>query len=188
MVMLTREMRTFCITMVRNKNRPAWMVNYAEKQVGGRWKRRQNLFWNMERAQEFLERVKREALNGAKIVLGTDRALHGDALRAARLITEAGLPSGSLTVGVQLLIECRSDQEKRKGEFLEPRDRKVDLSPRSYLALAHEARESQMGIGDLLNGIVWGHIEERSRQAVQEREKKRLGKAGSGFSSEVGVG
>jgi len=164
------------------------MVNYAEKQVGGRWKRRQNLFWNMERAQEFLERVKREALNGAKIVLGTDRALHGDALRAARLITEAGLPSGSLTVGVQLLLECRSDQEKRKGEFLEPRDRKVDLSPRSYLALAHEARESQMGIGDLLNGIVWGHIEERSRQAVQEREKKRLGKAGSGFSSEVGVG
>ena len=142
----------------------------------------------MERAQEFLERVKREALNGAKIVLGTDRALHGDALRAARLITEAGLPSGSLTVGVQLLLECRSDQEKRKGEFLEPRDRKVDLSPRSYLALAHEARESQMGIGDLLNGIVWGHIEERSRQAVQEREKKRLGKAGSGFSSEVGVG
>ena len=173
MVMLTREMRTFHITMVTNKNRPAWMVNYAEKQVGGRWKRRQNLFWNMERAQEFLERVKREALNGTKIVLGTDRALHGDALRAARLVTEAGLPSGSLTVGVQLLIECRSSQEKRRGGFLEPRDRKVDLSPRSYLALAHEARGAQMSIGDLLNGIVWSHIEERSRRALQERGEQR---------------
>jgi hypothetical protein len=32
-----------------------------------------------------------------------------------------------------------------------------------------------MSIGDLLNGIVWGHIEERSRRALQEREKKRLG-------------
>src|SRR6516162_2461081 len=161
--MLTREMRTFCITMVRNKNRPAWMVNYAEKQVGGRWKRRQNLFWNMERAQEFLERVKREALNGEKIVLGTDRALHRDALRAARLVTEAGLPSGSLTVGVQLLIECRSSQDRRGGKFQEPKNRQVELNPRAYLGLVHEARQSGMSLTDLVSGIVWSHIEERSR-------------------------
>jgi hypothetical protein len=52
---------------------------------------------------------------------------------------------------------------------VEPRDRKVELSLRSYLALAHEAREAQMSIGDLLNGIVWGHIEERSRRVLEEK-------------------
>jgi hypothetical protein len=31
-----------------------------------------------------------------------------------------------------------------------------------------------MSIGDLLNGIVWGHIEERSRRALREMEKQRL--------------
>jgi hypothetical protein len=132
------------------------------------------MFSTQARAEEFLELVKREILVEGEIRFGKDPVLRRDAMRAAKLVSEAELPSGSLTVGVQLLIECRSSREKRGGGFQEPRDRKVELSPRSFLALAYEAREYGMSLNDLVNGIAWGHIEERSRRDREQEQRKRL--------------
>ena len=70
-----------------------------------------------------------------------------------------------------LLKECRSSRERRGGKFEEPKSRQVELSPRAYLGLVHEARQNGVGLTDLLNGIVWGHVEERSRRALQERKR-----------------
>lgn len=125
------------------------------------------MFSTQARAEDFLELVKREILVEGGIRFGKDPILRRDAMRAAKLVSEAGLPSGSLTVGVQLLIECRSSQEQRGGKFEEPRDRKIELSPRSYVGLLREARECGMSLSDLVNGIVWGHIEERSRRGCR---------------------
>jgi hypothetical protein len=93
-------------------------------------------------------------------------------MRAIEVLMD--VPGATLEAAARLLKECQSSRERRGGGFVEPRDRKVELSPRSYLGLAHEARECGMSLSDLLNGIVWGHIEERSRRAVREKEKQRL--------------
>jgi hypothetical protein len=77
-------------------------------------------------------------------------------------------------------LECRSSRERRGGKFDEPKSRQVELSPRAYLGLVHEAWQSGMNLSDLVNGIVWGHLEERSqrasraRTAEEEREMRRV--------------
>jgi hypothetical protein len=97
------------------------------------------------------------------IRFGKDPVLRRDAMRAAKLVSDAGLPSGSLTAGVRLLMECRSSEERRGG-FTEPRDRKVELSPRAYLGLVNEAREAGLRLNELVQGIVWHHLKERSQR------------------------
>jgi hypothetical protein len=151
-------------------------VNYGEPDEKGKWRRKQTMFSTQARAEEFLDLVKREILVEGELRFGKDPVLRRDAMRAAKLVSEAGLPSGSLTAAVQLLKECRSSQEKRGGGFEQPRDRKVELSPRSYLGLVHEAREYGMSLNDLVNGIAWGHIEERSRRDREQEQQKRNGK------------
>ena len=165
------EMTRFKIYAVRQRWRKgwpvAWLVNYGEPDQGGKWRRKQTMFSTQARAEEFLELVKREILVEGELRFGKDPVLRRDAMRAAKLVSEAGLPSGSLTAGVRLLIACRSSQERRGGGFVEPRDRKVELSPRAYLGLVNEAREAGMRLSDLVEGIAWCHLEERS---LRERD------------------
>src|SRR5215468_12694858 len=83
MVMLPQEMRRYSIIAVKNKGRDAWIVNYAVKDIAGgrlRWKRKQNMFWNLEKAQAFLQEHKREQLNNSLTFLAGDRLLHCDVL------------------------------------------------------------------------------------------------------------
>jgi hypothetical protein len=165
--MLSSNMRRFHITPVRNKNRLAWMVDYAERKPGSRrWRRRQNLFWDLDRAEEFLERVKRETLAGGKIRLGTDPRLHADALRAARLASEAGLPSGSLTEATQLLVTCRTSQNG-SGKFEEPLSRAVELNPKLFRAVVHHARQQGVSVSDLVAGVLWQFLEQESRRGAR---------------------
>jgi hypothetical protein len=65
-----------------------------------------------------------------------------------------------MEAAARLLKGCRSSRERRGGKFEEPKSRQVELSPRAYLGLVHEAREYGMSLNDLVNGIVWGHLEE----------------------------
>jgi hypothetical protein len=138
------------------------------------------MFSTQARAEEFLELVKREILVEGELRFGKDPILRRDAMRAAKLVSEAGLPTGSLTVGAQLLIGCRSSQERRGGGFEEPRDRKIELSPRSYLGLVNEAREAGVRLSDLVEGIMWKHLEGRARRREEERQQslKKNGKLG----------
>lgn len=159
-------MKRFYITAIRHAGkagRPGWMVDYAVRgpEQKGKWKRRQNMFLDRERAEDFLEEAKREFLNTQRVDLAKDRLFHCDVLRAAKILS--GIPGATMEAAAALLKECRSSRERRGGKFEEPKSRHVELSPRAYLGLVHEARQSGMSVSDLLNGLVWRHLEERSR-------------------------
>jgi len=62
-------MKGFYLYPVKNGGRAYWMVEYGEKVGRGKWKRRQNMFADRGRAEEFLERVKREVMSKGRIEL-----------------------------------------------------------------------------------------------------------------------
>src|SRR6516165_845765 len=160
-------MQRFYIRQVQNKGRLAFQVNYGEIDTESRrWRRRQNLFWDPGLAEEFLMEKRREFLSRSRVNLGGDRLLHRDVLRAVEVLND--VRGATMEAAGRLLKECRSSRERRGGKFEEPKSRQVELSSRAYLGLVHEAREAGLGLTDLLNGIVWGHVEERSRRALQE--------------------
>ena len=109
--------------------------------------------------------------------LGGDRLLHRDVLRAVEVLND--VPGATMEAAARLLKECRSSRERRGGKFEEPKSRQVELSPRAYLGLVHEAREAGLRLSDLVEGIMWKHIEERSRRRAEEeleQKWKRNGK------------
>ena len=172
---IEREMKRFYITAIQNAGkvgRVGWMVDYAvrDPERKGRWKRRQNMFLDRERAEDFLEEARREFLNTGRIDLAKDRLFHCDVLRAAKIMSD--IPGATMEAAAALLKECRSSRERRGGKLEEPKSRQVELSPRAYLGLVHEARQSGMSLTDLLSGIVWCHIEERSKRRKEEWEQK----------------
>jgi hypothetical protein len=128
--------------------------------------RKQRMFARREDAEGFLAEARREFFQTGRVELAYDRELHSDFLRAAKILRE--IPGTTMTAAATLLRECRSSRERRGGNFEEPKSRQVELSPRAYLGLVHEARQSGMSLTDLLNGIVWCHIEERSRRRKEE--------------------
>ena len=102
--MLLWEMRRYYITAVKNKGRGAWMVSYPAKgDAGGRlrWNRKQNMFWNLEKAQAFLQEQKREQANNGSTLLAGDRLLHCDVLRALKILST--VPNASFEVAAWLL-------------------------------------------------------------------------------------
>jgi hypothetical protein len=175
-------MKRFYITAIRNAGkagRAGWMVDYAvrDPEQKGRWKRRQNMFLDRERAEDFLEEARREFLDTQRVELAKDRLFHCNVLRAAKVLSD--VPGAAIEAAARLMRECRSARERRGGKFEEPRDRKIELSPRSYLGLVHEARECGMSLSDLVNGIVWGHLEERSRRGAEQRRLRSPGRFGT---------
>jgi len=90
---IEREMKRFYITAIQNAGkvgRVGWMVDYAvrDPERKGRWKRRQNMFLDRERAEDFLEEARREFLNTGRIDLAKDRLFHCDVLRAAKIMSD----------------------------------------------------------------------------------------------------
>ena len=136
--------------------------------------RKQRMFARREDAEEFLMEARREFFQKGRVKLGCDRELHSDVMRAAEIL--ADLPAATLTTAATLLKEYRSARERRGGKFEEPKSRQVELSPRAYLGLVHEARQSGMSLSDLVHGIVWGHLEERSRRRAEQGQQKKNGK------------
>jgi hypothetical protein len=156
-------MQRFYIRPVQNKGRLAFQVNYGEIDAESRrWRRRQNLFWDPGLAEEFLLEKRREFFSRSRVNLGGDRILHRDVLRAVEVLLD--VPGATMEAAARLLKARRSSRERRGGKFEEPKSRQVELSPRAYLGLVHEAREYGMSLNDLVNGIVWEHIEERSQR------------------------
>ena len=171
-------MQRFYIRPVQNKGRLAFQVNYGEIDTESRrWRRRQNLFWDPGLAEEFLMEKRREFLSRRRVNLGGDRLLHRDVLRAVEVLND--VPGATMEAAARLLKECRSSRERRGGKFEEPKSRQVELSPRAYLGLVHEAREAGLRLSDLVEAIMWKHIEERSRRRAEEeleQKWKRNGK------------
>jgi hypothetical protein len=170
---MTRSyMKRFYITPIRNAGkagRAGWMVDYAVKdpERRGKWKRRQNMFLDRERAEDFLEEARREFLNTQRVELAKDRLFHCDVLRAAKILSD--VPGATMEAAAALLKECRSSRERRGGRFEEPMDRKIELSPRAFLGIVNEARRRGMRVEDLVGGILWGYLDEESRRRQERR-------------------
>jgi hypothetical protein len=160
------------------------MVNYLSRDYAGgrlRWKRRQNMFWNLEKAQAFLQEHKREQLNNGWTFLAGDRLLHCDVLRGLKIL--ATVPNASFEVAAWLLKMCRGARELRGGKYEVPTSRQIELEPRAFLGCDNKARSVGIALKDLVNSIVlqWlkheaeARVEERiAREAREERAKVGL--------------
>jgi hypothetical protein len=163
-------MRRYSIIAVKNKGRDAWMVNYAVKDVAGgrlRWKRKQNMFWNLEKAHAFLEEQKREQANNGWTFLAGDRLLHCDVLRALKIL--ATVPNASFEVAAWLLKICRSTRELRGAKYEVPTSRQIELEPRAFLGCNNKARSVGIALKDLVNSIVLQWLEREAEARVEDR-------------------
>jgi hypothetical protein len=166
-------MRRYYITAIKNKGRDAWMVNYPAKEKTGRrlrWTRRQNMFWNLEKAQAFLEEQRREQANNGWTLLAGDRLLHCDALRALKIL--ATVPNASFEVAAWLLKTCRSARELRGAKYEVPTNRQIELEPRAFLGCNNKARSIGITLNDLVNSIVLQWLEREAEARVEERIAK----------------
>jgi hypothetical protein len=163
-------MRRYSIIAVKNKGRDAWMVNYAVKDIAGgrlRWKRKQNMFWNLEKAHAFLEEQKREQANNGWTFLAGDRLLHCDVLRAPKIL--ATVPNASFEVAAWLLKICRSTRELRGAKYEVPTSRQIELEPRAFLGCNNKARSVGIALKDLVNSIVLQWLEREAEARIEER-------------------
>jgi hypothetical protein len=163
-------MRRYYIVEVKNKGRNAWVTNYPTKDYAGgrlRWKRRQNMFWNLEKAQAFLQEQKREQANNGWTVLASDRLLHCDVLRALKIL--ATVPNASFEVAAWLLKICRGARELRGGKYEVPTNRQIELEPRAFLGCNNKARSAGIALKDLVNSIVLQWLEREAQARVEER-------------------
>jgi hypothetical protein len=163
-------MRRYYITAIRNKGRAGWMVNYPVKHIAGgrlRWKRKQNMFWNLEKAQAFLEEQKREQANNGSTFLAGDRLLHCDVLRGVKIL--ATVPNASFEVAAWLLKICRGAGELRGAKYAVPTNRQIELEPRAFLGCNNKARSVGIALKDLVNSIVLQWLEREAEARVEER-------------------
>jgi hypothetical protein len=170
MVMLPQDMRRYSIIAVKNKGHDAWMVNYAVEDIAGgrlRWKRKQNMFWNLEKAQAFLQEQKREQANNGSTLLAGDRLLHCDVLRALKILST--VPNASFEVAAWLLKTCRSARELRGAKYEVPTTRHIELEPRAFLGCNNKARSVGIALKDLVNSIVLQWLEREAEARVEER-------------------
>ena len=168
--MLPQAMRRYSIIAVKNKGRDAWMVNYPSKDIAGgqvRWRRKQNMFWNLEKAQAFLQEQKREQSNDGWTFLAGDRLLHCDVLRGLKIL--ATVPNASFEVAAWLLKICRSARELRGAKYEVPTTRQVELEPRAFLGCNNKARSAGIALKDLVNSIVLQWLEREAEVRIEER-------------------
>src|SRR6516225_3094067 len=163
-------MRRYSIIPVTNKGRDAWMVNYPSRDYAGgrlRWKRRQNMFWNLEKAQAFLQEHKREQANHGLTFLAGDRLLHCDVLRGLKIL--ATVPNASFEVAAWLLKTCRAARELRGAKYEVPTTRQVELEPRAFLGCNTKARSVGITLKDLVNSVVLQWLEREAEARVEDR-------------------
>ena len=146
------------------------MVSYPAKANAGkrlRWKRKQNMFWNLENARAFLEEQRREQANNGRTVLAGDRLLHCDVLRGLKILST--VPNASFEVAAWLLKICRSARELRGAKYQVPTNRQIELEPRAFLGCNNKARSVGIALKDLVNSIVLQWLEREAEARVEER-------------------
>jgi len=146
------------------------MANYPIKDTAGgrlRWKRKQNMFWDAEKARAFLEEQKREQANNGWAFLAGDRLLHCDVLRGLK--TLATVPNASFEVAAWLLKICRGTRELRGAKYEVPTSRQIELEPRAFLGCNNKARSVGIALKDLVNSIVLQWLERQAEARVEER-------------------
>jgi len=163
-------MRKFLLTAVRDASRPGkvyWMASYPKEGPKGRagsTGRRQKKFADKEEAELFLERQRKRYEERWRWEYWSDTRLRNDIARALGILSE--IPGGSLEVAAGVYVECRSAQEWKAAKgYKGPKKVEMELSGRLKQGLGNVARRRGMRIEDLVSGILWGFIEEESREA-----------------------
>jgi hypothetical protein len=127
----------------------------------------------LEKAKAFLEAAKREWVSKGGVELAWDREFHHDVLRASEEI--ADIPGGTLWKAAKVYRRCRSLRELRGGGYEAPCDRRVELTPRDFLAVDGEARRLGTSIGEALGGIVRWWVEvQANKEIVAQIEAERV--------------
>src|SRR5260221_75262 len=101
-------MRRYYITAIKNKGRDAWMVSYPVRESAGgrlRWKRKQNMFWRLEKVDAFLEEQKLEQANICWSFLAGTKGRSAEGSAASQVPGNRG--------GVQ---KTRASKQDRRGE------------------------------------------------------------------------
>jgi hypothetical protein len=131
--------------------------------------RKQKMFAKREEAEAFLALKRREYLQGKRTILW-DAEQHMDALRALEILSD--VPGASLEKGAMMLRLSRSRWERRGGGYEAPAasDRRVELSPRVYLAVANEAERRGVSIWQACEGIILGWLEAEARAGIRKRQ------------------
>ena len=125
------------------------------------------MFWNLEKAQAFLQEQKREQANNGSTLLAGDRLLHCDVLRALKIL--ATVPNASFEVAAWLLKTCRSARELRGAKYEVPTSRQIELEPRAFLGCNNKARSVGITLKDLVNSIVLQWLEREAEARIEER-------------------
>ena len=167
-------MTRFTVTEVSQDGRQYFMANYpaerswkAAKAAGRKQNRKQKKFSKREAAEAFLAEVKREWIRKGGVKLGIDPEAHYDFMRAAEVI--CAIPNGTLEKAALVYRMCHSAKEKRGGVYEAPLDRKVELSPRTYLGCVNEARKRGVSLGEAVEGILAGWFLEEAERQIKER-------------------
>ena len=165
-----KTMRRFLLTAVRDVGRPGkiyWMASYPKEGPKGRagsTPRKQKKFADKEEAEIFLEQQRKRYEEKWRWEYWSDTRLRNDIARAVGILSE--IPGGSLEVAAGVYVECRSAQEWKAAKgYKGPKKVEMELSGRLKQGLGNVARRRGMRIEDLVSGILWGFIEEESREA-----------------------
>jgi hypothetical protein len=163
-------MQCFSVTQVTDRKWQYYVANYPAKRkpwsrkAGGR---AQKKFTTRQAAEEFLAEVRREWEHRGKVELGLDSALHYDVMRAKKVI--ADIPRATLEKGALLLRMCVSAKELRGTGYEAPEDRRVEMSPRMYLACHNEAKRRGINVSEAIEGMIGGWLLSEAGKQIAER-------------------
>jgi hypothetical protein len=166
-------MQCFSVTNVTDRRWHYFVANYPVKRAA--WSRKacgrgQKKFTTREAAEAFLAEVRREWEHRGKVELGLDAALHYDVMRGRKLIE--GIPWASLEKGALLLRMCVSARELRGTGYEAPLERKVELSPRTFLAVENEAKRCGIKVNEALEGLISGWLLSEAGRQIGELGRK----------------
>jgi hypothetical protein len=169
-------MQRFFVTPVLDRGKKYWLANFpAERKPWSRKAagRKQKKFTKREAAESFLEQAKREWTRRGGVSLGLDREAHYDFMRAMAVI--ADIPNGTLEKATLVYRMCRSAKELRGSGYEAPIQRKVELSPRIFLACQNEARKRGISGSEAIEGMMGGWLmTEAGRQAAERGRAEAL--------------
>jgi hypothetical protein len=164
-------MQRFLINPITDyAGREYWVVNFPGERSPRSIKpakRVQKKFNSLERAEVFLEQIRREWLRRGKVELGLDPALHYDVMRAARILSDR--PYATLEKAALIFRQCMSGLELRGTRYAVSKERRIELGPRFFLMVDNEAKLRNVSINEAAEGLLSEVALCRADQAIRQR-------------------
>jgi hypothetical protein len=126
-------------------------------------------FKSKAKAVSFYSACRKELARTRRIDFLCSPRLLFDAIEALRVLqsgADKGHQQNRLRRAAALLALCNESQQKR-GEFVEPTDRLIDLPPALFKGLVNMGRERGADIRDLVVAVLWNFVQEESEKRVK---------------------